>query len=1030
MIRYFAGHPTAANLLMIVIIVLGLTAVPDLRRATFPDYRLGKVGIEIEYPGASAEEVERSVCQRIADALEGLAELAELRCEVREGFANAVAELHEGGNFGRFINDVKTRIDAIEDLPSEVARPRIEELERTDFVAEVVLSGPMSVAHLKVYAEDLRRRLLHLPEVSQVILKGFSDHQLRVEVSHETLQQLGLSIEDIASRIARQGIDLPIGSIEGRTREVLIRFEDERRSPEELAGLVVVSAASGAEIRLGQIATISDRFEDDHRKVVFAGERAAALEIRKTATEDSFRVIEAVREELEKAQTGSPPTVQLAISQDVSDIVRDRLDMLIGNGVTGLILVFLTLWLFFPGRFAFWVVAGLPVSFLGTLFLMVQIGYSINMVTMVGLLMAIGLLMDDAIVLSENIAARMEQGGDAIEAVTLGVTQVAPGVLSSLVTTLVVFGPMAFLSGDIGRVLKALPVVLIFALLVSLIEAFLILPHHLARPLLDSAGVRPAGFRRRFEQGFHWTRDQMLGRAVAFTVCWRYPFLGFLLFGGLASMGLVQAGMVRFQALPEIEGNVIVARLLMPQGTPLQYTEEITQRILDALHRVDEELAPRNPHGQRLVRHVQIRYGENRNASEYGPHVATLVVDLLAAEQRRVRLAELYDRWREAIGPIPNLVSLNLQEPDFGPQGRPIKIRLQGAKLDVLKAASLELQAQLRSYVGTRDVIDDLRPGKPERRLRLRDGASSLGLDATAIAQQLRVALLGQTAREIQVGAEDYEIEVRQPLGDRDSLADLDNFRVTLPGGGQVPLDVVASVEATRGWARINNIDGRRTLTVQGDVDTRIANTIEIIGELRRDFIPMLKRRYPGLEVQIAGQSYEAAETGQSISRSFVLGLLGIFLVLAFQFRSYSEPLVVMAIIPFALLGALWGHMLLGFDLSMASLVGAVSLAGVVVNDSILLVQFVKLRAAEGHAVPLAAQLASRDRFRAVLLTSLTTILGLLPLLAETSLQALVLKPLIVSVVFGLLASTLLVLLVVPVLFSIQNDLTNLLLRR
>ncbi len=1023
MIRYFAGHPTAANLLLVLIVAAGLLSAPVLQRETFPRFTPSEVGIEVRYPGAAPEDVEDAVCARIEDALEGVTGLKEIRCEALDNRASAVAELREGGDKIRFLNEVKSEIEAIEDLPERAERPVVRELHRTDFVASVALSGPMSAIDLKAYAERVKDRLLRLPEISQVDIKGFSDHQLRIEVRKAILRQHGLSVDQLAGIVARQSVDLPGGTIETDEQEVRLRFEDEGRSPAELRRLVVLAGDSGGELRLGDIATISERFEDEWDKVVFDGERAAILEIRKTPDEDSLRVVDAVRGFLEVERDRAPSSVSITPAQDVSSIVRDRLSMLVENGLQGLLLVFLAMWLFFSLRFSFWVAAGLPVSFLGTIFVMSALGYSMNMITMVGLLMAIGLLMDDAIVIAENIAAHHREGRAPLEAVVHGTREVAPGVLSSFVTTAAVFGPLAFLSGDIGTVLEVMPVVLLITLAVSLIEAFLILPHHLVHPVESMALAPPNGFRKRFDRAFEHVRERVVGRAADLAVAWRYVFAGLMIFASVATVGYIAAGNLKFQAFPDIDGDVVEARLLMPQGTPLARTEAVVDRITGALDEVNRMLSPAQPGGRPLVESVQIRFGENADAHEAGPHVATVIVDLLGAEIRTITLDELYPRWRRAIGEVSGAISLTLQEPSLGPQGRAFEIRLKGEDLEELEAASRALRADLVGFTGPRDVMDDLRPGMPERRIRLARGATSLGLDAASVAGQLRSAFLGETASEVQIGPEDYEIEVRQAEADRDGLEDLDSFTVSLPDGGQVPLSAVARIEPARGWARIHRIDGRRTVTVTGDIDTAEGNAVEIIEALKADTVPRLEARFPGVEVGFEGQSREAATTGASVRSGFLVGLIGIFVVLAFQFRSYIEPIIVMSVIPFAALGAIWGHVALGYPISMPSLVGAASLAGIVVNDSILLVQFVKMRAADGRAVAEAAARASRDRFRAVLLTSLTTTLGLLPLLAEGSLQAQVLKPLVISVVFGLLASTILVLLFVPALYSILADL-------
>lgn len=1022
MTRYFAAHPTAANLLMIIFLVMGLSVLPDLKRETMPDFTANEVEVRLEYPGASAEDIEEAVCQRVEDAIDGVSDVEEVRCEAREGVGVAVIEMREGADFARFLDDVKTEVEAIDDFPDAVELPVIGQLSRTDHVISIAVTGPMSVPHLKAYAEQLKDRLQQLPDVSLVTIEGFSEHQLRIELPAHALHQFGVSISDIADAVARQSVDLPAGTVETRDQDVLIRFTDERRSPQELEELVVVGGTSGGEVRLGDIAIITDRFELEEQKIVFDGERAALLKIAKTKAEDALRVVEAVRHFIDEEQQRVPTGVTFAFTQDVSSIVRDRLQLLVKNGVQGLVLVFLTLWLFLRLRVAFWVTMGLPVSFLGGLFFMALLGYSINLITMVALLIALGLLMDDAIVISENIATQRRRGKNALDAAVDGALQVAPGVRASFLTTISVFGPLAFLEGDIGKVLKVLPVVLILVLSVSLVEAFLILPNHLAHALRHGARHKSSRFRERFEQAVDKVRDQVIGRAVDTCIRFRYGFVGVVVALLLIAVGMLASGQLKFRAFPDIDGDVIQARLLLPQGTPLWRTEAVVDNIVDALRRVDERWSPRQPGGRALVQHVSVRFNENADAHEQGPHVATVNADLLTAELRRGRLSAVLNDWRRETGTIPDTLSLNFKELQIGPEGLPIDIRLSGPDLQALKTASLDLQTWLSRYRGVSDLSDDLRPGKPELRLRLREGALALGLDASTIASQIRAAFYGYTASEVQVGPESYEVDVRLTEEDQDSLGDIEDFWITTGDGRQVPLAAVAIIEPDRGFARINRINGQRTVTIQGDVDTELTNAAEIIADTRESFLPGLVARHPAVTVSLEGQAKEAATTGGSLQRGFSLGLLAVFVLLAFQFRSYVQPLAIMAIIPLALMGVVFGHLVMGLDLSMPSMVGFVSLTGIVVNDSILLVEFLKMRLKEGLSVADAARHASRGRFRAVLLTSLTTIAGLLPLLFERSLQAQVLIPLITSIIFGLLATTLLVLFVVPALFCILDD--------
>ena len=1019
MIRFCVGHPTAANLLMILLIVVGLAALPGLERETLPDFSSEEIQVTVAYPGAGAETVEEAVCQRIEDAVDALTDAKEVRCEAREGRAVATIEMADGGDVNRFLIDVKTKIDAVDDFPALSEEPVVEELGITDMVVSVAVAGPMSPPDLKVYAEDLKDRLTRLETVSQVELIGFAERQIRIELDAVALRQYGLSVDDVAAAVERQSVELPAGTVETGERDVLLRFADERRDPRGFEDLVVVAGDTGAELRLGEIARITDRFELDEERVLLNGRRAALLQVNKTKEEDALRVMDEVEAFVDQERRRAPPGVEFRLTRDVASIVRDRLEMLVENGIAGLVLVFGVLWLFFSFRFSFWVAMGLPASYLGSLFVMVLIGYSINMLTMVALLIAIGLIMDDSIVIAENIATHLRAGKSALDAAIGGTGEVAMGVVSSFVTSICVFTPLGFLAGDIGKVLKVVPVVLIVTLSVSLIEAFLILPHHMAHAL---ERARPGAVRRRFDDAFERLRERGLGRLVDAAVEWRYATLGLVVMLFLASIAMIAGGHLKFRAFPDIDGDVVEARILLPQGTPLARTEEVVERVVAALGRVDAALTPLQPEGHALVRTVLVQYNRNADAFESGPHVATVTVDLLGAEERSARIDDVLNRWRAEVETIADVLSITYKEPEFGPAGIPIEIRLQGDDLAALKGAAEELRAWLARYRGIFDLQDDLRPGKPEIRLKLRAGAFALGLDSSNVANQLRAAYHGRTAAEIQVGSESFEINVQLHARDQDSLADLDDFAVTLPGGEQAPLSSVAEVETGRGVARIARIDGRRTVTVRGDVDGRLTNLNEVLADTRDRFLPELSRRYADVSITLEGESASQEETRASLGRGFLIGLIGIFVLLSFQFQSYVEPIIVMVAIPFAVIGVVWGHLLMGLELSMPSALGFASLAGIVVNDSILLVAFVKRNAGLGEDIVDAARQASRDRFRPVLLTSLTTIAGLLPLLFEKSLQAQVLIPLVTSLAFGLMASTVLVLILVPALYAILHD--------
>ena len=1022
MIRFFAAHPTAANLLMVSLMTLGILALPGLKRETMPDWSEDAVQVTVAYPGASAEDVEEAVARRLEDAIDGIDYVDEVRTESRENVCIATAEMVEGGDIQVFLDDIRTEVEAIDDFPDLVEKPIIEQVGRVDPVVSVAVTGIESEPDLKAYCEQLKERMQQEAGVRLIEVRGFSDHQFRVEVSAFTLALFGISAQRVAEVLAAQSIDLPAGLLTTPDGDLLLRFTDERKSVHQLEDLILVADPAGGIIRLGEIARITDRFENDEDRVFFNGKRAGVLAISKTKSQDALDVKSEVDAFLAREKERAPPSITFTLTEDVTSVVSDRLDMLVRNGWQGLLLVFFVMALFFNLRFSFWVAMGLPVAFLGAFWLLPQIGVSINMISMVSLLLALGLLMDDAIVLAENIAAHFQKGKKPLQAVVDGVNEVKGGVFSSFLTTLCVFGPLIFVTGSLGKVLRVLPIVLIVVLAVSLIEAFLILPHHLGHGPRAANVTRRNRFRRSFDAAIDWLRERSMGPAVDWGVRWRYLVFGGTLLVLLVSVGQIAGGRLKIAAFPAIDGDVIQARILLPQGTPLAETQEVTARVVAALKRVDKEFQPRQPGGAALVKSVQVAYNRNPDAFETGPHVATVIADLLSAEVRDAPLADVLRRWREETGVPPDVISLTFKQPSFGPAGQPLEIRLSGGDLQELKAASAELQEWLGGFRGVVDLDDDLRPGKPEVRMTLSPGALGLGLDARAVASQLRAAFFGVTAREMQVGSESIEVDVRLGEADRSSLGGLDNFRVTLPNGELVPLPVVVDTQLDRSYARIARVDGRRTVTVRGDVDRESANVEELLGALRRSFAPGFEERHPGVRLSMEGESAESRETNRSILSAFAVGLMGVFVLLSFQFRSWIEPLIVMIAIPLALIGVIWGHILLGYDLTMPSIFGFVSLAGVVVNDSILLVTFTKNRIADGLEVPAAAAQASRERFRAILLTSLTTIAGLTPLLLEKSLQAQFLIPLAASIVFGMMASTVLVLLVVPCMYSILGD--------
>ena len=1022
MIRLFAAHPTAANILMLAFIVLGLAAAPSLQRDTFPLVAPTLVEVRIAYPGATPAEVEAGICREVEGPIRSVDNLAELTCLARDGMAIVTAEIVEGADMGRFAGDVAAAVNGVTTYPDKALDPVVQVVERVATVASVAVTGPEDPAVLLAYADAFAERLKADPAISQVTIGGFSDREISIDVPAVALQRFGLTIGDVSAALARQSLDMPAGTMEGPEGDTAIRFLGERRTPAELAAIPVSGSTGGGEVLLGDIATIKTAFSDPSQASYFNGKRAAIVAVNKTQTQDALTVMAALERQMTAAQAEAPGNIALAISQDSTSNIRDRLRIIAVNGLEGLALVLLTMWLFFGLRVSFWVAMGLPVSFLGAVFAMQLFGYTINMMTMVALLVAVGLLMDDAIVISENIVRRRQAGEGAIDAAVNGVREVAPGVIASFLTTVMIVGPLSFMSGNVGAVLKYIPIVLVMVLVVSLIEAFLILPHHMLHAL--DRDLTPGRVGRAVNDGFNWLRDRVVVPFARLALRFRYLTLGIAAFLVMLSVAPFTGGLIKYQSFPSLESDTVEARLLLVQGSPLARTEQRVAKVVAALDKMNAELSPAQPGGQKLVQSYTISYGTNADSPEVGPHMATVSAKLLPAGTRTTSVTDILDKWKQLTGPLPDMAAFRITDKERGAGGKPIDVRLQGPDLKALEATAKEMRKFFRGFAGVRDVTYDLQPGKPEFLIAVKpSAATALGVTAQSIATQLRAAFRGDTGLQVRDELGGLDITARLTGEDRRSAADLAAINISGPDGALVPLSAVADISQSRGYASVQRIDGQRTVSVQGAINPAVANSRELMAALRSDFMPQLRDRRPDVNVTVVGEARDTATTGSSLARNLLIGLIGVYFILAFQFRSFIQPVVVFAAIPLSLVGVMAGHMILGLQISLPSLVGLATLAGVVVNGSILLVQFIKQRQAAGTDLEEAAIEAVRDRFRAIVLTSLTTVVGLGPLLFEPSTQAQFLRPIVASLAFGLVSATVLSLFVTPALFLILADL-------
>lgn len=1021
MIAFFARHPTAANVVMFAILLLGAFALPQLQKDTFPVTPTKNVEIKVTYSGASPQEVAQQICTPLEESLDSLSAINELHCDARENMAVANAEMTLGENIDSFTTDIQQQVNSITNFPEGADQISVTKLDRIASVASIAITGKMSPEDLYLYAQQVKRRFKAHPLIAQVTLQGFSEQEIEIRISDWLLKQYGISISDLSQLVEQQSITLPAGILSSQLEQANVRFNQENSTVQEFEKSIVKSSELGTHLQLGDIAEIQQQFTLSEDKILFNGERAAVLEIAKNYNQDSLKVRNVIQLLLEKERKMALEGVSLTITQDVSINIKERLRILISNGLQGLILVFLVMWAFFNIRFSFWVAMGLPVSFLGAIFVMNLLGYSINMMTLVGLIVAIGLLMDDSLVIAENIAAKRQLNLSAIDASIEGTKEVLPGVLSSFATTMMVMAPLMFLSGKMGDILRYIPIILLITLLVSLIEAFLILPSHLSHSKLNTDNNK---FRSKFINAFEQLREKVIIPIASKAMQSPYFSLATLMMLVMLSTATIPAGILKFKAMPSLESDTLQARIFLPQGSLLTQTEDAVEKVTKALMILNQEYLDAYPNSKPLVNSHSVFYNLNVDAQESGPHLATVSADLLPAQYRQVSIKQLVQDWKKKVGPIADMVSLKFTDKERGIAGNSIDIRIQGDSLPTLKKVSWALQKWLKKFDGVYNLSDDLHYGRTEFNVRLKDIAGVMGINASQVALTLRSALKGSTNLSVQQNYEHIDISVRiDEFTHNGSIQDLQDIAITASNGRLVPLASIAEFEQTKAFSRIQRVNGVNSVTVQGNVNTSIANAREIMQQFNKDFVVKMNSQYPEVSFVAQGEGKESADTGTSILQYFAMGIVGIYLILTFLFRSYLQPLAVMFAIPMGWIGVVWGHLALGLDLTIPSLVGFATLTGIVVNDNILLVNFIKANMAKTEDLATACKLAVRSRFRAIFITSLTTLAGLLPLLTESSTQAQFLIPLVASIAFGLLATTLLASIIVPTVLMILDDL-------
>ncbi|SIO10971.1 Multidrug efflux pump subunit AcrB [Sulfurivirga caldicuralii] len=1015
LIGAFARHPVAANLTMIIILLLGAVALMKLNVQFFPNFQLEMIQIRVIWPGANAEDVERSITRSIERALRTEDGLDQMSSTSSEGMAVIMLKYLDGTNMIEALERVRQKVTALRNLPEDAQKPVIEHVQRYERIAKITLvSEQGDLMALRAWAQRFERELLDAG-VDRVIFSGLPDLRLRVEIPQENLIRSDQTLPQWGSLIARQSRDLPLGSVGERESARDLRFSEKRESPTAVANLSVPTA-DVPDLRLRDIGTARWAVSSSAPLEWLGQARAVTLEVQRSENGNTLKSAKIVYDWLQRARAELPQGMKLVIHDETWSLVKQRIMLLVNNGLGGLLLVLAVLFIFMNGRVAFWVAVGIPTSFAATLAIMWLTGGSINMVSLFALIMALGIIVDDAIVVGEDALAHYERGEPPLQAAEGGAHRMAAPVTAASLTTIAAFLPLMMLTGTMGNILEPIPMVMVAVVAASLLESFLVLPGHLRHALAKIDPQKPNPIRQKLERGIDHFRFVWFRAVVRWALANRALVLSATLGLMILAIGLLAGGRVPFTFFPSPESNKVSAYIQFVAGTPAEDTQAYAQRVRQAALDTADALEPG------MLKVAILRLNKTRAAT--GQHYATVDLEFVDSDQRQTRNTTFIEEWRKRIGPEPpGLDSLIIATPKMGPQGADFEVQMYGAPLEKLKAASLRLQQALSEQPGVYAIEDDLPFGKVQWVLHLTPAAQALGMTVEDLAAQLSSAFASRLVQIFTHGEDEVELRVQLPQAQRTELATWRALQIRTPQGW-APLDQLVHIEEKQGFEVLRHVDGRLGVTVRADVDHTRNNANALRAQFEKTLFPQLAQEY-GVKFSEQGRARDQKATLENMKIGMLVGLALIYLILAWVLASYGWPLLVMMAIPFGLIGAIFGHWVMGLDLTILSLFGFFALAGIVVNDSIILVTFYKQLRQKGMAVQQALEEASVQRVRAVLLTSLTTIGGLLPLLFEKSLQAQFLIPMATAIAFGLMASTLLILLVVPVLLSLYEQLAG-----
>jgi multidrug efflux pump subunit AcrB len=1024
-IAWMAGHSVAANLMMVVFLVGGFIWGMNIKQEVFPEFDLDHVNVTVPYPGASPEEVEQGIILAIEQAVQGLEGISEIVSEAREGVGVVSVEMLMGGDLEKLAQDIEGEVDRITTFPEEAEEPRVAVAARRRQVISIVLYGGQDERVLRDKAEEVRDRLLQDPGITQVDLSAIRDLEISIEVPQENLRAYNLTLNDVAKRVREASVELPGGGIKTEGGEILVRMKERRDYGREFAKIPIIASNEGTEVRLEDIATIIDGFEDTDSYATYNGKLAVMIDVFRVGDQTPISVADAALEHLADLKETLPPGMETATVRDFSKIYRQRLDLLLRNGYLGLALVLILLGLFLEPRLAFWVTMGIPISFLGSLWFLPALGISINMMSMFAFIVALGIVVDDAIVVGENVFKYRQDGYPFLKAAIAGAREVARPVTFSILTNIVTFMPLLFVPGIPGKIFKAIPIVVITTILISLIESLFVLPAHLGH-LKKQSGRGLMGFFQRnqqhFSNGFIRLVKMVYGPTLGLTMRNRYVTLCAGISILILTLAWVRSGRMGITLFERIESDFALAAAVLPYGSSVKKTEAVQDILLKAARKIAMDNG-----GDSLVEGMFAQIGGGRYVSgTAGGHACQVQVYLTPPEERPIRTETFIKLWRKSVGSIPGVDTLSFKSYAGGPGGRAaLTIELSHRDINVLERASADLATSLSFFPNIKDIDDGFQPGKQQVDFKILPEGRSLGLRAQEVARQVRHAFYGAEVLRQQRGRNEVKVMVRLPEKERITEYGLEELMLRTPGGREVPLRQVVAMKRGRAYTAINRRDGRRVVTIKADVDP-IGKVGQVTMALKNEVLPELMKRYPGLQFGFVGRQADMVESMKSLGIGLILALMGVYALLAVPFRSYIQPAIIMSSIPFGIVGAILGHIIMGYNLSVMSFFGIVALTGVVVNDSLVLIDFTNRERTAGLNPIDALRSAGIRRFRPILLTSLTTFGALVPMIFETSRQARFMIPMALSLGFGVLFSTFVTLGLVPCLYLVVEDLRRL----